>query len=496
MEAQGLDLSDAGHRDRFTAQVTENFFERISGIVRRHDPKLPLFFNSGHIRRGMREHYRKYYSHLELESLPTAGWGYDHFPLSARYVDPQGIDFIGMTGKFHYHWGEVGGYKKPEALVYECGAMLAQGAHCSIGDHLHPTGAIDQSTMRVIAPAYKWVAEREAWAVDTVNRAQVALLSVEAMSHPNLAGRPNHHVVADEGAVRVLLEGQFAFDVVDAESDFSLYRLLILPDVIAVEAALQQKIEAFVAGGGRVLLTGRSGIDPEKGFVFDVGGTWHGTSEMAGGDYLLPVPHLRAEGIDDPLFMYKPSEQLTVTDGTGLGEIYEPYFDRRPQHFSGHVNAPSKPEPSAYAAGVEKGGYTYFAHPIFTCYYTAGAVAMLEVAEKLVARALGEARLVTTSLPRAGRVTVRRQQSEKRDVVHLLHATPALRGNLRGSNIQPIQDLVTLADIEVSLGIDAPVKAVKLVPEGTDLAFRAEGERVAFTVPAVRGHQMVEVKYE
>ncbi len=26
-----------------------------------------------------REHYRKHYSHLEIESLPTAGWGYDHF---------------------------------------------------------------------------------------------------------------------------------------------------------------------------------------------------------------------------------------------------------------------------------------------------------------------------------------------------------------------------------------------------------------------------------
>jgi hypothetical protein len=496
MEEQGLDWTDAEHRDRFTAQVTENFFERISGIVRRHDPKLPLFFNSGHIRRGMREHYRKYYSHLELESLPTAGWGYDHFPLSARYVDPQGVDFIGMTGKFHYHWGEVGGYKKPEALVYECGAMLAQGAHCSIGDHLHPTGAIDQSTMRVIAPAYEWVAEREAWAVDTVNRAQVALLSVEAMDHPGLAGRPNHHVIADEGAVRVLLEGQFAFDVVDAESDFSLYRLLILPDVIAVDAALKARIEAFVAGGGRVLLTGKSGIDPQAGFVFDVGGTWHGTSDMAGGDYLLPMAALRAEGVDDPLFMYRPSEQVTVTDGAALGEVYEPYFDRRPQHFSGHVNAPSKPEPSAYAAGVEKGSYTYFAHPIFTCYFTAGSVAMLEVAEKLIRRALGEERLVTTSLPRAGRVTVRRQKGENRDVVHLLHATPALRGNLRGANIQPIQDLITLADIDVSLGVDGRVAAVKLVPEGTALAFRREGGRIAFTVPRIRGHQMVEVQYE
>ena len=40
-------------------------------------------------------------THLELESLPTGGWGYDHFPLSARYVQGLGMEFLGMTGKFH-----------------------------------------------------------------------------------------------------------------------------------------------------------------------------------------------------------------------------------------------------------------------------------------------------------------------------------------------------------------------------------------------------------
>ncbi len=41
--------------------------------------------------------------------------------------------------------------------------------------------------------------------------------------------------------------------------------------------------------GGRVLLTGMSGIDPEKGFVFDVGAKWEGHSPYKEGDYLLPA---------------------------------------------------------------------------------------------------------------------------------------------------------------------------------------------------------------
>ena len=498
MTAAGLDWTDAGDRHRFTTQMVEEFFDRITATVRKHDPKMPLFFNSGHIRRGEKAHYLRHYTHLEVESLPTAGWGYDHFPLSARYVDQFPIPFLGMTGKFHFHWGEVGGYKKPDALIYECGAMLAHGARCSIGDHLHPTGAIDASTMRVIAPAYEWVAAREAWCVDTTNRADIAFLSAEAAAHIGLVGIPGQSDSRfngpDHGGIRVLLEGQFAFDVVDTESDLSGYKLLILPDLIEVDDALKSRIDAFVAGGGRVLLTGASGLRDGQP-LFDVGATCDGLSPMTGGDYLLPVPALQAEGVSDPLFMYQPSQRIRVTDGTSLGQVHDPYFDRTPRHFSGHVNAPSQPDPTPYAAGVTKGAFTWLAHPVFSCYHQAGALAMLEIAEKAIHHALGSAPTVRTSLPRAGRVTVRHQASHNRDVVHLLHATPALRGNLRGANVQPIQDLITLADITVDLAASAPVRAVRTVPEGDTLPHTTAEGRLHVTVPKVRGHQMIEVLY-
>jgi hypothetical protein len=494
MDALGLDWTEPEDRAAFTEQSVENYFTRIRDAVHKHNPKMPLFFNSGHIRRGLRKHY-EFYSHLELESLPTAGWGYEHFPLSARYVDALGIPFLGMTGKFHTHWGEVGGYKKPEALVYECGAMLAQGARCSIGDHLHPTGKIDQSTMDIIRPAYQWITEREPWATDTVNRAEIALLSLEAGSGPRLVGVPGHHEGADEGAVRVLLEGKFTFDVVDLESNYSQYRLLILPDAVKVNPNLRAKVEKYVAGGGKVLLTGRSGIDGANGFVFDVGAKWEGTSLNGGGDYVLPTEPLRAGFVNDPLFMYQPAEQATIAGGKSLGEVYEPYFDRTPRHFSGHIHAPSKPEPSGYTAGSSKAGFTWFAFPIFSCYHQAGSVAMLEVAEKLIAAAMGAERMIVTSLPRAGRVTLRSQPGQKRDVLHLLHATPALRGTTRGAPVQPIQDLVTLHDIKVSVAAPGDVKSVRLVPSGKGLDFNQKNGRVELTVPRLTGHEMVEIAY-
>ena len=494
METEGLDWTNPEDRIKFTERMQIEFFERITGAVRKHDPKMPLFYNFGHVRRGRRE-ILKYFTHLEIESLPTAFWGYEHFPVSARYVDKLGIPFLGMTGKFHHLWGEVGGYKKPEALMYECGAMLAQGARCSIGDHLHPTGAMDKSSYRTIGAAYSHVRAREPWAIGSENVAEIGVVSAESANLQPLAGIPGHHEDADEGVVRLLLESKFTFDVLDIESDFDGYKLLILPDSISVSRKLKSKITAFVKNGGRVLLTGKSGIDAKKGFVFDVGATWEGPSPYHEGDYLFPKKSLRADFVDEPLFMYEVAERIKAKKGASMGDIYDPYFDRAPQHFSGHINTPNQPDPSGFDAGSQKGPFVYMAHPLFSAYKRVGAVAQLELLEKVVDHALGEDRILQTSLPRAGRATLRYQPDEKRHIVHLLYATPVLRGSIRGDTVQPIQDLTTLHDIEVSVAASRKAKAVSLVPEGKSLDFTQKKGRVSFTVPEITGHQMIEIKH-
>jgi hypothetical protein len=142
-----------------------------------------------------------------------------------------------------------------------------------------------------------------------------------------------------------------------------------------------------------------------------------------------------------------------------------------------------------------KGPFTYLSFPIFSCYHEVGAVAMLEIAIRLIEAALGQERLVTTTLPRAGRVTVRAQAGKKRDIVHLLHATPTLRGTTRGAPVQPNQDLTALHDIDVTLAARSKVKSVRLVPTGKRLIYDERDGRLAFTVPTVTGHEMIEVGY-
>lgn len=492
MEQAGLDWTDPVARVRFTEMIQVEFLERVTAAARSQNPQNKLFFNFSHIRRGRRE-ILHYFSHLELESLPTGMWGYDHFPLSARYVEALGLDFLGHTGKFHHMWGEVGGYKTPEALIYECGAMMAMGSRCLVGDHLHPSGEMDATTYRTIGAAYRSLAAKEPWAEGSRNIAEIGLLSAEAIELPPLAGMPLTHNEADEGAVRVLLEAGLTFDVLDTESDFRPYRLLILPDTIRLTSGLRDKLLDYVAAGGRLLLTGQSGLAEEGGFALDIGARWCEESPFLGGDYALPDASLRADYVTDPVFMYLPAQRVEITDGQGLGMVYEPYFDRTPVHFSGHRNTPSKTEPSIYPVGVRKGSITWLAHPVFTSYRRSGAQAILAYAEKAIRTSLGTSAMIETSLPRAGRVTLRRQEEQRRTILHLLYATPALRGNLEGDTVQVIQDLPTLRGISVSVEAGRAVKSVRLVPENIMLDFKDEAGRIIFEVPSVQGHQMVEL---
>ena len=320
--------------------------------------------------------------------------------------------------------------------------MLAHGARCSIGDHLHPTGRIDQSTMGVIAPAYKWVAEREAWAADTTNRAEIALLSVEAASRPSLVGVPGHHAGPDEGAVRVLLEGKFAFDVVDLDSDYSQYRLLILPDAIAVDGSLKAKVEKYVAERRQSAAHRQERHRPRRRLRLRRRRRMERHLAQRGGDYVLPVD-VAAGRFRQRSAVHVPAGREDQHSRTARrsARSTSPISTARRGISPATSMPPASPTPAHSPPVRARAASPISPSRSFPATIRSASVAMLEIAEKLIENALGGKRLVTTSLPRAGRVTVRAQAGQKRDVVHLLHATPALRGTTRGAPVQPIQDL-------------------------------------------------------
>ncbi len=496
MEEQGLDANNQADRQKFARQVLEKYYRETTAACRCNDPNMPVFHNSGHVAKGNRE-ILKYFSHLELESLPTGGWGYDHFPLSAKYAAQTGLDYMGMTGKFHTTWGEFGGYKHPNALRYECAAMLAFGSKCSVGDQLHPSGEMDMSTYRIIGAAYAEVEKKEPWCEKAVNVADVALLSSEAETGDR---------IPDTGAGRVLLEGHFLFDVIDRQVDFDKYKMLLLPDVVVVDAELEAKLKAFLAKGGKLLLSGKSGLKKDRsGFAFDIGAEYAGESPFQP-DYLdfgMPSP-LAPEFVASPLVMYGKSQRVKPTTGKALVSIREPYFNRTWKRFCSHQHAPAA-KLSEHVGAVRKGNILYLAHPVFTIYYGQGAVAYKDYIVNAIRLLLGDDQTLSTNMPSTARVTLTEQPGENRYVLHLLFANTVARGGnvtfspegfVRNSSpLEIIEDLIPLRSTEVVLKLPKNIKSATLEPEIGSLPFKVQDGRVILNIEEFTCHQMVALHY-
>jgi len=499
MKKEGLDAENEADRIKCSKIALERYYKMTTAAARSKDPNKPVFHNSGHIYRGDRN-LLKYVSHLELESLPTGGWGYDHFPISAKYCRNLGVPYIGMTGKFHTTWGEFGGFKHPNALRYECAAMLAYGSTCCIGDQLHPEGKMDDSTYEIIGQAYAEVEAKEPWCSNVDNVADVGLLSSASI-------RRVFESDADIGATRILLEGHIPFDVLDAEMDFSKYKVIVLPDDVAVNDSPKNKLAQYVKNGGKLLLTGKSGLSADgKQFLFNIGATYHGENEIAP-SYNLPIDSLRPSFVKSPMVMYCRSQKIKATSGKSLGQVFDAYFNRNYNHFCSHQHAPAKPRPSGYDCGVLNGNIMYLAYPVFTHYRVTGAVAYKDFIVNAIKMLLADDITYTGTMPSAGRVTVMEQKQDRRYILHLLYSPTITRGgvpkydadalklSLNAYDINVIEDVVPLHNIEAGVKLPHPIKSVTLEPQGKTIPFEVKNGRVNVKVDNVTVHQMVVFHY-
>jgi hypothetical protein len=404
---------------------------------------------------------------------------------------------MGMTGKFHTSWGEFGGIKHPNALRYECAAMIAYGTKCSIGDQLHPCGKLDDTTYKVIGEAYREVAEKEPWCDDAVNVADIGLLSVDAMSKGEKRNNPS-----DIGANRILLEGHYLYDTLDAEMDFSQYKMLIIPSGINIDGDLKAKLDSYLTAGGKLIVVGDSVVDDKQKLLFDIGAEYCGASPYCP-DFLQPADGFMPAFGGTPFVNYVGTQRIKITDGATLGDVYDPYFNREYNHFCSHQHTPFKPDASGFACGSTKGNILYVANPIFTLYGGYGAVIYKEYALNCINYLLADDKSVKASLPSTGRLTLTEQAVENRNILHLLYANTIGRGgemqleggnmSTTGKNVELIDELIPLYNVEIKVKptIDK-VSAVTLEPQGEVCEYtQSKDGFINMTLKKLECHQMI-----
>ncbi|HUW32501.1 MAG TPA: alpha-amylase family protein [Planctomycetota bacterium] len=484
MEANGLDPSVPENRMKNGVEVLNKFKHDLTSFVHKHNKDALVFYNAGHVGPNTRQSIDSY-TQLELESLPSGGWGYMHFPAAMRYARTLGRDCIGMTGKFHTSWGDFHSFKNPGALQFECFQMLALNAKCSVGDQLHPTGRICQTTYGLIGSVYAEVEKKEAWCRGAKPLVDIAVVSPEEFAGGGHWGLPE----ATLGATRLLQEGRHQFDFIDTAADLSTYELVILPDEIPVSEHFAGRIEKYLAGGGSLIASHHSGLTPKKDAVAlpSLGIKLVGDAPFSP-DFIVPGPKINAGLAATEHVLYMKGMQVEALPGSEvLADVVVPYFNRTWQHFCSHAHTPSSGK-VGYPGIVRKGNAIYFMHPIFSQYAKNAPLWCKRLMLNAIDLLLPDP-LVRLQGPATVIATLNEQPANSRIVLHLLHYIP----ERRGKDFDVIEDVIPVYDLKLSVKVPGKVKEVALVPGKSPLKFKQKGDRVEFTVKELAGHQMVEI---
>lgn len=493
MARDGLDPTNRAHRRRHNTMVARRFMERMSAHVRAKLPAAGIFYNS---RWGLQfEDESAYYSQVEIESLPTGGWGYGFYPLWSRFARTFGLPMLGMTGRFHRSWADWGGLKHPAALRFECGGILATGGAVSIGDQLHPRGRLNGAVYDVIGEAFRDVETAERYCIGAVAAPQIGLLVLEADSDRAGVGSAGGSL---EGAAKMLLELHHQFDVVTARCpDFSRYQLLLIPDRGVVTPEITARLQAFLAAGGSLLLShealldaaaGRFSLADEMGVDF----IRHCASVPDYFELIEPALHTT---VARPGFAYSlyegPAIEVAPRSGTAcLATAFPSYFNRTWEHFSSHDFTPPQRNGAGYPAITRRDGVIYIYGPIFAAYQQHGNLTFRGVVGRCLDLLLPE-RTLETDAPATAEVSLMRQGD--RDIVHVINYAASRRSP---AHVEVLEEPVPLRDVTVRLRRTATTTMVRLVHAATTLAFDAEDGSVRVNVPRIDAHELIVFEHE
>ena len=277
------------------------------------------------------------------------------------------------------------------------------------------------------------------------------------------------------------------FDVVTTYSDWSKYKVLVIPDDIIFNEEITKKIKAHLAAGKAVISSGSSGLDSEqKKFVLEKewGVRYLGENNFdpayftAGKRFGTGLP-------DMPLSQYSSGVDLEVMPGTKVeANLVKPYYNR---HWDGeyafYYTPPDKV--TNLPALTVNGNVAHFSHRIFSGYADKASVELKRIFSNVLDSYLPAPLFKSNDLPSFARAFVTEQPGRR--MVHLLSYIPEMRGKT-----QMIEEPVRLNNIKISLRTDGKIpKKVYIAPNRKSLRHKVENGYINVTVPECDGYSLI-----
>ena len=495
MKKHGLDSNNPKDREKNSLDSAREFMEFLNNGVHSVVPDMPLFYNSrlrvtGSIEKGTKPELQ-YLGVIIVESLPSGPWGYEHFPLFARYFQNFPQKMMGHTGKFQKMWGDFGGLKNQVALDYEVIRMMALGVVASIGDQLPPSGQLDSATYDLIGHTYNRVSRVEEHLIGSKPIDEVAIM----LSNKEIRVF-NSELDAEKGAMKMLSQLHYQFSFVDEESDLSSYTVLILPDIITVDGDLAEKLKKYMERGGKILASYQSGLNSARQWAID------GLDLDIKGEYpykpyyVYPGVKLQSEGIIEKTdhIQYLGGMEICLDNDTVankgievLATITNPYFNRTWDHFCSHLQTPPNERTDIPEMVFNGENIVYFSSMKFSCYNKFSSKCDRNMVEYGLDLLMSK-KIIVSDLPSTAEVTLRQSPVENGQVVlTVIHYVPQRRTD----TIDIIEDVIPLYDIHFSVKVNRGITSVVDADTKTSIDFVQKDDRVEFVLSKIEGYRVI-----
>lgn len=204
----------------------------------------------------------------DLTSIEAHAPDYSRQSFIARWSRSRGRPFEVLTpGGLP---GARGGWdswdqKPASVMAIEVGVVLAQGGSQVIGVTPYPDGSIDPAQLEELGKVFRRVESLEDRVRGATSVAQIAIcLGTKPLDAPHLWSKA---VASAQSWHAALLAGHFLYDVVPSVAAALRYPAVVVPDSIPLSADDARLLSDYVARGGRLLVTGRTGLLDEHGLL-------------------------------------------------------------------------------------------------------------------------------------------------------------------------------------------------------------------------------------
>lgn len=464
MEARGLDTNSAKDIKQYMFEARKALMDNLKAILLQHNPQGTIFFNSGCTEVEV-PIYHDAPTHFEIENLPSATNEYDLFINKSKFFKRMNKDVICMTGKFHYNWGEFGGYKKQEALLCEVVYSMMNGDKLSIGDQLHPDGKLDTYTYALIGESFSYAKKIEPYCFHDMAT--------------NLAVIPSCDQSTNLGFLKILLEKQVDYDVIYEKDNLFAYDCIIaLPNSIIKKDFARQLID--FSKKGKLVIIG----DAAKNFDFFEDAHF---SEFDV-DYIVPDQmRLLSKYRDTAFLAYNAGYYIkTPNNAKVLASIDIPFFNRTMEKFCGHLNTPNRGECISSPAAAVKGNILFIAHDLGKMYLEYG----MTLHKDYFIECLKEVYTpLVECLPSYSSIRVKLlKQDEKKYFLHIFNFQATQRGK-----VLVVEDILPIFELKVKVKLKDKIKNIKDCLDAEEIKFEQFEGYVQVNINKLEMHKVIEI---